>query len=81
MLRQLEIRNTHDGMIWQIYYVANQTEVEMLSATARANGFQSCEVNPEIFYEETFPNWRETDVWKERIAGVTMQPDFPEWGK
>jgi hypothetical protein len=81
MLRQLEIRNTHDGMIWQIYHVANPTEVEMLTWTARSNGFRSCIVNPEILEKETFPNWRETDVWKARIAGVTMQPDFPEWGK
>lgn len=78
-LRELQIRNTHNGCIWQVYHVRNQTEVDMLSATAHANGFQSCKVIPWLENEEeSWPGWRDTEAWKSRIADVTMPEDFPE---
>lgn len=30
-MKELTIRNSYDGMIWQVYHVKNPTEVELLT--------------------------------------------------
>lgn len=68
-MKQLHIRNTAEGMIWQVYNIENQFELEVISENATRNGFQSIETitNPNIIdeYEETFPNWRKSKGWIE----------------
>ena len=69
----LLIRNTRQGMIWQIYTQVNETEIAMLQKTARGNGFFVFEVIPEYrdnYTEEddTFPGWRTSAIWLERVA-------------
>lgn len=75
-MKQLNIHNTPGGLIWQVYHVKNQTEINMLTATARSNGFISHSINNTIDDEETWPNWRDTKDWIERIKDVTMEPNF-----
>lgn len=60
----LEIRNTPDGCIWQIYHLQSQEEVNRISNTAGFNGFESCEVVPfQPEESETFPRWRNDVEW------------------
>lgn len=57
--KTLEIRNTEDGMIWQIYHINNLKEAEILSINAAKNGFYSRRVvDFRKEEEETFPDWR-----------------------
>lgn len=75
-MRTLYIRNTRGGMIWQVYHVRNLAEVGMLENTARANGFsgfQLAEYAPEE--EETWPDWRESESWKQRW--IEESPTYP----
>jgi hypothetical protein len=61
--KTLEIRNTPDGMIWQIYHVNNASEAELLSRNARSNAFMDrrlTDYQPE--QDETFEGWREDPV-------------------
>jgi len=71
-MRPLIIRNTPNGMIWQIYHIKDNAEAVMLCKTARANGFSSCTDfyfdKIEDYPEETFPGWRDSSCWKERYA-------------
>jgi hypothetical protein len=60
-------------MIWQIYTEVNEIEIAMLQKTARANGFVAFEVVPEdrngyTEEDDTFPGWRTSSVWLERVA-------------
>ena len=57
-LKTLVIRNTPDGMIWQIYHVQNQEEAEWLSSNATRNGFYGITLEDYSGHEETFPDWR-----------------------
>jgi hypothetical protein len=70
-MKQLLIRNTPDGVIWQVYNLKEDYERIILERNARANGFQSFEVFDIIRYdyerEETFPDWREHEGWKKCV--------------
>jgi len=57
-MTQLHIRNRHGGMVWQVYNVTNQFEVDMLTACSRSNGFFSQEL-VDADEDETWPGWRE----------------------
>ena len=71
--KQLLIRNTHDGMIWQVYNISDQREINILERNARANGFQSFEiVSSADPYEETFPGWRDSIGWQ-KIVQTELQ--------
>ena len=57
--KTLVIRNTPDGMIWQIYHVKNQNEADKLAQKATSNAFMGITLEdhqPE--HEETWPGWR-----------------------
>ena len=59
--KTLLIRNTPDGMIWQVYHVQAQHEAERLASNALGNGFLSQELTDHMPDEEqTWPDWRET---------------------
>lgn len=61
-LRQLVIRNTYAGMIWQIYHVHSREEASLLALNAQKNGFGSQILEAECTHEETWPDWRETSA-------------------
>lgn len=66
--KTLVIRNTKEGMVWQIYNVEKRIEAILLSKTAFSNGFLGItleDFNPEA--TESFPDWRETDGGKKII--------------
>lgn len=66
-MRTLLIRNEPGGIVWQCHHTANPAETAMLTRVALANGFQSVELRQyDEDQEETFPDWRDTPVWKER---------------
>lgn len=58
--KTLLIRNTPDGMIWQVYHVRNHEEAMKLSFRATQNGFYgiTLEDHQPDEYEETWPGWR-----------------------
>ena len=59
--KTLVIRNHLGGMIWQVYYVENESEAVLLSNNATSNGFQ--EITLEDYQEDleqNWPDWRET---------------------
>lgn len=60
---QLIMRNTPEGCIWQCYEVQNDKEVELLTRTARANGF-IVQHEPAGYSTETWPGWRDTEGWQ-----------------
>ena len=62
--KQLVIRNTRQGMIWQVYNIENEFERRWLTATSRGNGFAGQEVNSELEHAETWPNWRIDGSWQ-----------------
>jgi hypothetical protein len=62
-MRQLNIRNTPDGCIWQVYHVRDDHEVRLLQRSAMNNGFSGFEVAKELTDNETFPGWRNDDGW------------------
>ena len=56
--KTLMIRNHDGGMIWQVYHVQNQKEVDRLSSNAYHNGFYGStleDYQPE--YDETWSDW------------------------
>ena len=58
--KTLVIRNTSEGMIWQLYHINNEFEAKKLATTAHSNGFYGLTLEdhqPEE--EETFPTWRQ----------------------
>ena len=58
------VRNTRNGMVWQIYHPDTQEDVDNLSKNAFGNGFLGNTLEdhqPEL--EETWSDWRETKVW------------------
>jgi hypothetical protein len=66
--KTLVIRNHEGGLIWQIYHVQAQHEAQGLSDNATRNAFQAItleDYQPE--YEETWPDWRETEGGKSII--------------
>jgi hypothetical protein len=64
----LIMRNSRGGVIWQAYEVRNETEVKLLTKTATHNGFLVQE--EEVGYaDETTPGWRDTQEWKDYLAG------------
>lgn len=67
--KQLWIRNTKGGLIWQVYNVKSWLEVDLLTHTAKANGFRDWEVigNNITPHEETWPDWRDNEMWQARI--------------
>jgi hypothetical protein len=70
-MKQLLIRNTPDGMIWQVYNLKEDYERIILERNARANGFFHFEVFDTIRHDyehsETFPRWREHEGWKKCV--------------
>ena len=57
--KTLVVRNTPEGMIWQIYHVKNQNEADKLAENATSNGFYGVTLEdhqPE--HDETWPGWR-----------------------
>lgn len=59
--KTLIIRNTSDGMIWQVYHVEKEIEAKRLASNATDNGFLAItleDYQPEM--EETWADWRET---------------------
>lgn len=63
--KTLLIRNEPGGMIWQVYQVQKESEASKLSANAMGNGFHSRTlVDYTEDYDETFPDWRDTDGGK-----------------
>ena len=66
--KSLLIRNTPGGMIWQIYTVQKEREVDKLATNATRNGFYGITLEDfDANYTETFPGWRETDGGKSII--------------
>jgi hypothetical protein len=66
--KTLVIRNTKEGMIWQIYNVEKEIEAIKLSANAFKNGFLGITLEDfDVEAKETFPNWRESKGGKEII--------------
>lgn len=66
--KTLIIRNHDGGMIWQVYHVQKERETTLLAGNATKNGFMA--ITLEDFqedYEETFPDWRETEGGKKII--------------
>lgn len=61
--KTLEIRNTVGGMIWQIYHVQSEHEIEVLKNNSRNNGFLSQTVVDYTGEKETFPRWRNEVEW------------------
>lgn len=64
-MKTVVIRNSRQGMIWQVYHVQNSEELAMLDTNCRANGFWGAEIlyldggvcyHPDM--KETFPTWR-----------------------
>lgn len=70
--KMLIIRNTVGGMICQAYKVETEKEVELLSKSARSNGFIVQEEHTD-FCEETTPNWRNTKEWFEYSNGIESE--------
>lgn len=67
--KTLMIRNHEGGMIWQVYHVNKKHEADRLSRNAYGNGFVGSTLeNYQPEYEETWPDWRETDGGKEIIS-------------
>lgn len=75
---KLIIRNTSGGMVWQSYTIKNDLEYSLLTETARGNGFGSIEVVSgtvaAMYDDDTFPGWRESEVWKERYSKALLEP-------
>lgn len=62
--KTLKIRNTHDGMIWQVYHPDSQQDVDEITKRAHANGFYGITLeNYQPEEKETWSDWRETKVW------------------
>lgn len=70
--KTLLIRNTVEGMVWQVYHVDNEEQAYYLSKGAKDNGFQGRTLVDHTGDEETFPNWR-----METARGlVKLLPDY-----
>lgn len=71
--KTLFIYNTLGGMIWQVYHVQSLYEASQLADNAQRNFFLDQTLNDyDDSYEETFPDWRETEGGK-RIINKTRQ--------
>lgn len=58
--KTLVIRNTKEGLIWQIYHVQKLSEAEWLAKNAHNNSFYGITLEDyQPNEEETFTNWRE----------------------
>lgn len=66
--KMLVMRNSLGGMIWQAYRIENEKERELLSNSARKNGFIVQEEDAD-YTDETSPGWRNTPEWKDYVAG------------
>lgn len=67
---QLLIRNTRGGLVWQVYTIRDSIERDLLEKTARTNGFQGFCIEYESTMNETWPNWRDSEVWQARYANA-----------
>ena len=57
--KTLVIRNSIDGMIWQVYHVDNDLQAHFLAKNAKNNGFYGRTLEDyRDDMEETFPNWK-----------------------
>jgi len=66
--KTLMIRNHKGGGIWQVYHVEKESEANILSSNAHKNGFYGTTLEDyQPNYEETWPDWRETEGGKEII--------------
>lgn len=66
--KTLFIHNSPGGMIWQVYHVKSEHEAKQLSENANRNGFMSVNLKDyDNTYDETFPDWRETEGGKKII--------------
>ena len=65
------VRNTKDGMVWQIYHVNSNKAAELIAKGAERNGFEDVRLVDHLpNEEETFPNWRnEADVELRLLEG------------
>lgn len=61
------IRNTTDGLVWQVYHVDNLKQAEILAVNATKNGFECVTLIDKTNDEETFPDWRESKGGKKLI--------------
>lgn len=61
--KQLIMRNTYGGMIWQAYTIENAEEETILTKNARSNGFM-VQSEPVGYTDETSPGWRDDESWK-----------------
>lgn len=59
----LIMRNSIGGMIWQAYEVMEDKEVELLTKSARSNGFR-VDHEPSGYTDESTPGWRDSQEWK-----------------
>lgn len=67
--KTLMIRNHKGGLVWQVYHVQKQTEVDRLIKNSWQNGFYGSTLeNYQPDEEETWPNWRETEGGKVIIS-------------
>ena len=63
--KTLMIRNHNGGMIWQVYHVNTQSEADKLANNAYGNGFYGSTLEDyQPDYEETWPDWRNTEGGK-----------------
>ncbi len=71
--KTLVIRNESGGMIWQIYHVNNEQEVEILSSNATHNGFFGITLEDyDETAEETWPEWRDTPQWEKQLEKFSL---------
>lgn len=66
--KELQIRNTSDGVIWQQYVVNNLDEAKLLARSAKRNAFYSRTLNnihADSISNQTFPDWRDDKRWKD----------------
>lgn len=58
------MRATPSSCIWQCYHVETEEEERTLTANARDNGFHVETQKHDPSIDETWPGWRETELWK-----------------
>ena len=73
-MKQLLVRRTPNGMIWQVYNVENQFERDILTMNAYGNDFGHVELVDDMKHEETWPGWRDTDGWAAILARHPADP-------
>jgi hypothetical protein len=66
--KTLIIRNSKDGMIWQVYHVQSTIEAYRLANIATRNEYKDIRLEDyDPKYEESYPDWRETEAGKSII--------------